>query len=1231
MVSEGFSFRKPKGRRVAAWLILVAASAALAGASVAGATGSVALVQVSAAPKVPAASQRLGALSPATDLSGAVVLKPRDNAALQRFIAAVSTPGSSLFQHYLAPGTFAARFGPAETTINAVKKQLTNDGLNVAGVSRDGLFVSFRGTAARVQRAFHIGFERYRLAGGPVGHMTTSAPELPASIARSVAAVVGLDTLVRVQPLDVMHPPRSSSGTRRKAVPSTGFPHPPGAPKACHAASTAAASFGGLTDDEIAHTYGAFGLYGAGDLAAGQHIALYELEPFLRSDIKVFDTCYFGASRATKMLARLHVVRIDGGQPTGTGSGEALLDVEDLSAMAPDASIDVYEGPSPSADGVEYDPINNYVAMVDADRDDVISTSWGLCEQSIQDGQPGLQAAENLLFEQAAAQGQTIFAAAGDNGSDDCGSTKRLAKGQNPVSVDDPGSQPYVMSVGGTSIDDASRQPPVEQVWNDGGAGGAGGGGISHSWTMPAWQRQATVPGIPKPGSADYKNGASVERRFGYPTGFCQSDVRDASSSTPCRVVPDVSSQADEVTGAITVYQAAYGGWGPTGGTSSATPIWAAMLADVNASPTCKSKPITRHGVGFANPLFYAVASVAAEYPASFNDVRRGNNDIYGLDKGLVFPATKGYDLASGLGSPRLSGPGDAPGLAYYMCSLGASAKRPVVVGLSPVSGSVSARHTVKITGRGFESGGKPDVAYIEVGTAQLGRASFHVDSASTISATLPPARDTRPPHAPAPQNGAGAVQVIVVLSNGAPSAPSPRSRFEYVDTSHAKGVPGISGVVPIGGAESAPPGTVTILGAGFTGARRVTFGGVPAIKFKVVGPNRITATPPRYSHRTVCSALPHTGVYKGENATNDICQVQVRVAGRAGSSATGRIRPPLEGAIKLNHFGDLVAPAHCGCEIAPAVTEFDYLPKPKITSVSSASGGPRRLASETKGTLITVHGAGLGPLTVEWADFGKPSLASSMDTNFVYETGTEMKITALTHKRTVGRVRVPFSVKTIAGQSASRPVTYAGVPTISGVINEKDGKRLHGVYGVPDTGGTAIRIVGSGFAGQLLSPIKFADAKSGARLSTQYKFTIHGNGEIDTHSVAQLPTLDAVKLCTVSGCSHNSSHDELYAYAPGNPRVLSVKPSGGPAGGGTKVKIHGDDLGCALEVFFGNKPAKSFSRLPTMLVCGSATGVDAVSPPGTTGARVPVFVKTVESYFTGSGRGTTSAHFTYK
>jgi hypothetical protein len=1148
---------------------------------------------------------------------------------LLQFISDVTDKSSPLFHHYLPAGAFGRSFGPSPTATDAVIAALTAEGLHINGVSSDGLFVSFSGTAAHVERAFRTGLEAYRLRDGSIGRGTTSPVWLPATIAGSVAAVVGLDDLVQPQPVGALRAPALSRG-KVSAPEAVDLAHPSGSPKACADATSAAQALGGLTDDQIANAYGAFGLYGDGDLGAGQHIALYELEPFLLSDLKTFDTCYFGVSEAAKMLGRVHVIPVEGGQPTGPGSGEANLDVEDLSALAPDATIDVYEGPSPGADGVDYDPVDPYVAIINADQDQVVSTSWGLCEQAIQAGQPGLQEAENLLFEQAAAQGQSVFAAAGDNGSDDCNTseTSTPVAGQNPVSVDDPGSQPYVVSVGGTTIVDAASQPPVEQVWNDGATGGAGGGGISQSWTMPSWQREATVPGIPLPGSPDYTNANAVEKSFGYQQNFCESTLPGANSSIPCRVVPDVSAQADEFTGAITVYDASEGGWTTIGGTSSATPIWAAMLADTNASPTCAAQSSTRTGVGFVSPLLYGVASQPGEYAASFNDITSGNNDVYGLDDGLVFPATTGYSPASGLGSPRLTGPGGSAGLAYYLCSSAAEPSRPEVTGINPAIGSTAGGERIMVTGTGFETSGKADVGTIEIGTAQIPSSEFILRSATSLSLTVPPAIDTRPPTAPSPQDGAGPADVIVTSKGGESSAPGPTSVFEYVDNSSGNLVPSITGVVPYGGPESSPA-EVTILGSGFTSATAVTFGGVTATSFTVDHPYEITVTPPAYSSRTSCSPLPLKGVYKGESAANDICQAQVEVANKHGTSPPGNILPPWEGTVTVDSLGVLVTPPGCECETEPAPTEFDYVPAPVIHSVSTSSG-PASLASENGGTLLTIHGAGFDPLTIDWADFGDPSRESSVDTNYVFLTGTEMQIVAPTESLSVGKLGVPLSVKTDAGQSRPATVTYAGVPVVTAVLNTTNSTELDGTYGAPDTGRTPIQVSGQGFSGQLIAPIEFSDTQTSYSLGTQYTFTVESDTSLNTQTVQQNPALVDVQLCTVTACSLNRPADLLYLYPPGNPSVTSVKPTSGPARGGTKATIAGDNLGCALDVYFGNVQAESITPVKAILDCGSTTALDATSPPGEEATTVPVSVSTVESYFTGSGRGSTTASFRY-
>ncbi len=159
-------------------------------------------------------------------------------------------------------------------------------------VEHGGLMVNFTGPASAVERTFGTGLERYRLANGRTGHNTTGAIRLPAALAATISSVVGLDDLVRPQPFPV----RSAPARTGPATPAKQFAHPAGAPDACPNAQATANEEGGLTDDQLARSYGAFGLYSSGDLEAGQHIAVFELQPFFRSDIRTFDTCFFGAT-----------------------------------------------------------------------------------------------------------------------------------------------------------------------------------------------------------------------------------------------------------------------------------------------------------------------------------------------------------------------------------------------------------------------------------------------------------------------------------------------------------------------------------------------------------------------------------------------------------------------------------------------------------------------------------------------------------------------------------------------------------------------------------------------------------------------------------------------------------------------------------------------------------------------------------------------------------------------
>jgi hypothetical protein len=1194
-------------------LALVCFGLSAAGAVAAAPTGTRVLAPK---PLLPRGARPLGAVSPTATVSGAVVLQPRDEAALTRFISQVTDKHSPLFHHYLTPGSFAARFGPTPSTIATVKAQLESSGLTVTDVARDGLIVHFTAPASRVETAFRTGLERYRLADGSIGQARTAPVRVPTTIANDVTAVLGLDTTVRLQPSGILRAPRSARGTH-VAAKTTKFIHPAASPTPCQEATDAAQLFGGLTDDQIANAYGAFGLYNAGDIGSGQRIAVYELEPFSMSDLQTFDTCYFGTTQATAMLSRVHVVNVDGGQTAGPGSGEAILDVQDVSAFAPGATIDVYQAPNNS-----FGSLDEYAKIVNDNVDQVVTTSWGLCEQALQQGAPGTQQAENLIFEQAAAQGQTVFSAAGDSGSNDCNALGAPVPVRPVLSVDDPSSQPYVVAAGGTTMDNAT-QPASEHVWNDGYAWGSAGGGISESWPMPAWQLNSHVPGVNDPSVvAAAKSFEAAD--LGNPNfAFCASDSPVGPVEGGCREVPDISAAADEFTGGITVYMASLDGWNTFGGTSSAAPMWAAMLADVNASATCQGNVATQNGVGFVNPLLYSVASNPTAYAASFNDITTGNNDPYGDSK--LFQAAPGYDMASGLGTPQLTQPNGGAGLAFYLCSQAPATTRPTVGSVSPSVGLTSASDThVTIIGTHFQDGGNPVVG-VQVGDVQLPNAAFTVTGPTTIDADLPAANHVIPPGDQT--DGAGLVQITVTLQDGETSAANINSGFTYVDDNgSSQPRPTVTGVHTYAGPD-AGGNTVTVYGAGFTGVTGVTFGGVAGTIVSNTD-TQIQVTVPAFQNGTTVCAQDGSSFDASQNAGNDICQTQVDVTTPNGTSGDSTILPLYEGA--FNVAADGVIPAPAGQEAGPAATEYDYVPTPTITSISTNNGGAGSLASEEGGSVVTIVGKGFNLATLDWVNFGDPTQAASQQFNLVSVTGTKIQLVAPgLSSLTVNPMSFAVTVKSVAGLSNSVNATYAGIPTVTGV--KATAGPTSGTQNAPDTGGTPIEVDGVGFANQTLF-VGFNDVATPFSLGTQYNFTANSNTKLTTATVAQNPGVVDTQVCTVTDCSEPTSlnsnlADVLFLYPPGDPKIDSITPASGPANGGTLVTITGENLGCVTSVSFGSVVAIDATNQASLLDCGSTNTVTVTAPTGAVGT-VPLTLTTVESDATGAPAASSS--FTY-
>jgi hypothetical protein len=1152
-------------------------------------TGHATVVAGSAAP-LPAGDVAVGPLTSTTRVDAEIALRPRDPAGLAAYAAGVANVSSPYYHRYLRPAELGALFGPSEAEVRAVVARLRTAGLSVDPVPANRLLVTVSGSAATLSEALHTRFERVHLAGGGTGWSAAGAPRLSPSLASAVGAVVGLRNLASLG-ADVSAATGPSGPTASSSV--TGAPPGPGPgvaaavdprlesiagapagdtdlPRACLAARDTAVLQGGWTDDAVANAFGFAPLLDHGDLGQGQTIALWESDQFKMSDIAAFERCYFGRSRTSQ----IQVIKLGGYALTGANY-EATLDIEQVAALAPDARILVYEDNplSPSS-------FAEMEAIITQDRANIVSMSYGSCEEVDSLYQPGALQVENALFEEAAAEGITWIASAGDSGADTCADlTGDKAPAVPYLSAGDPASQPYVLGVGGVSMQ-SDTTPPQETAWNGGVGGGSTGGGVSAAWASPAWQAESGVPGT-RPGR---------------------------------RQVPDVSAIGDPGRGVVEYSGAfakpppgGYGGiplpknWGDIGGTSVAAPQWAAVLAEIADSPACASLPRTAGGrdLGFAVPALYEVAAHPASYARSFTQVTQGNNDEFGTGKG--YSAHPGYNEVTGLGTPLLTGPAGQPGLADDLCAIAtghslSAGRAPAVSGVAPASGTADGGTTVTITGSGFPDGA---ASSLEV---DFGANAAHVVSSSPTSIVVAAPAATAMAGAPTITDP-DTVDVSVserVHGEEVTSFLSPAAQYSYVAIgAGGTATPTVAAVDPQGG-PTAGGGTVTVYGSGFTAGGAVTgvtFGGVAA-SFHVIDDDRLEATVPPLGPSTACSS--GTGFTPASD-----CQVEVVVTTARGSSPTALIKPPFIGAYAANSSGYLVGTPTT--ELSRAVTEYDYAPAPVITRISP---DPAQSAGQSP---VTIIGRNLGSLTTTAVVFGTTRDENNADYSLLYQSPN--KVVVLPPASPAGATPGPapqpvpggVSVIGIGGPSNSRAFSYAGIPKVTGLS----------VRGGPQLGGTPVTITGAGLADVDEVDVVYPKNPLAAYnpLSTVYDLQHHGDSSLSFRMPAYLGAgLVFVLPCSQSGCAAFDPAAEAFVYYEvGRPTLLGASATSGPASGGTHVLLSGFDIDSAVAVLFGRNPAAVIPLPPAD--GGGAVGnhflVAVQAAPGTPGATVPITVVT--------------------
>lgn len=626
-------------------LLLAAGLAALAGAA-----GAVPYPHSNTAPAAVDLGTTNGAI--AAPVSVTVALKLSNPEQLEALIEATYTQGSPHYHQFLTPQQFRERFAPSAATLAQVTQHFEAAGLAVTRTATAQLRVS--GSAAAIERAFGVELHEYAVPasqGAPAYRYRAplGAPRLPAAISASLHGVFGLDTRPRFYP-------HLRSAAR---LPAQVAPQKAGT----------ADPFGSLTVADFAAHYDVKPLYRDGIYGRGHTLAIITLASFTPSDA----FAYWASLGLNVRSDRLKEVLIDGGSgppSDASGSLETTLDVEQSGGIAPGAKVIVFEAPNTNQGFVDA-----FAAVIDANQADTMSTSWGEWElfdtpDNVFDNGPvtdpvtgnitSIIYAYNDLLMQAALQGQTAFAAAGDAGAwDEVGELP--ANFSNVISVDDPGVQPFLTDAGGTTLPgkqvfalpngkSLSINVPQEQAWGwdyliplckalgqtidqCGIFPAGGGGGVSLYFRRPFYQHFVSGLRDSVPGQALYDNSQKPPQL-----------VLPLPGHFPGRNVPDISLNSDPQTGYVVAYTSNVSGFSFQtfwGGTSFAAPQMngvTALLCDGT------------HGrIGLLNVPLYIIAGsngYSGQHPP-LRDIKTGDN--------WYWSARPGYDQASGVGVPDVA------------------------------------------------------------------------------------------------------------------------------------------------------------------------------------------------------------------------------------------------------------------------------------------------------------------------------------------------------------------------------------------------------------------------------------------------------------------------------------------------------------------------------------------------------------------------------------------------
>jgi kumamolisin len=458
------------------------------------------------------------------------------------------------------------RYAPDAGDREKLVKWLKAQNFDVTEVSSDGTSVYARASVDRIEKS--LGVDMVRVTKDGVTYTAAkNAPSLPANVAKSVHAIIGLQPfrqarkqsrMCMLHNLNLMsladsvgaaNGKRGGTGGRAKSA-------KPAAGKQARVANTPP-----YLVSEVLKAYGAQGLNVTGK---GQTVAILIDTVPVASDLKAF----WKANNLPGTISRIETVNVNGGQ-LPPAEGEETLDVSWASGIAPDAKVRVYA--SGSLQFVDLDRALDRIIADLPSRPGMrqLSISLGLGEQFM-GGPNGEVRTQHAKFLRLAAAGVNVFVSSGDAGSRPDVSGHSAS---GPTQAEYESSDSSVVSVGGTTLKLTSAGDVAGEVgWT------GSGGGKSIFFSRPVWQ---TGSGVPDGGE---------------------------------RLVPDVSLAADPNTGAFLVLNGRPLG---IGGTSWSAPVWAGFCALMNEAREKAGKAF----LPFLNPLIYPLMGTAC-----FRDIKGGTN-----------------------------------------------------------------------------------------------------------------------------------------------------------------------------------------------------------------------------------------------------------------------------------------------------------------------------------------------------------------------------------------------------------------------------------------------------------------------------------------------------------------------------------------------------------------------------------------------------------------------------